>query len=198
MLSLSTGNTDNKICCFQKNQIGRKMWSQCISFTWQVLPLVGYCTVVESQTSLNMSMCQWAGRVPLAWGKWRFGLALHGKGFGFFVCIHCSPVERQEHFFPLPTFLRLLLTNRRFSVAETTSAQRFSDAWFGSCISQAAQSMPRCVWAHRDRPASVQVRLLLGRCCFQGSLFHAVWVQVSPHAQVPALQQMQMLPLYLV
>lgn len=71
-----------KSATFKKSN-RQKNVEQCISVTWQVLLLVGYRTAVKIQTNLNMSVCQWAGRAPLSWGKWGFGLTLCGKRWGF-------------------------------------------------------------------------------------------------------------------
>lgn len=117
-------------------------------------------------------------RVPVSWqssARWREAKVWSDfvwKGLAFSICICCSPVER--HFLPLPTFLRVLQSASRFCVAQATSLNTSAllrasvtgrpDAWFGSRISQAAQSIPRCVWAHGLRPVCVPVRLLPGRC----------------------------------
>lgn len=83
ILSLSIGNTGNKICPFQKTKAGRKMWRQHSSVTWWVLPFWGYSTAVKIQSNLNTSMCPRAGRASLAGGKRGFGLTLCGRGWLF-------------------------------------------------------------------------------------------------------------------
>lgn len=143
MLSFPVGNTGNKICCFQKSPTGRKMWSQRISATLQVVLLVGYCTALKIQTNLKRSVCQWAGRAPPLEGDQDFVFVWKGRGFvwlvyfalvlgvlvwfgfsfvwvliwfGLFVFCLCWLLTCT-----LPTLLRLPQSNSRFSVAETTS-----------------------------------------------------------------------------
>lgn len=190
MLSLFIGKTSNKICCFQKNQTGRKTWSQRISVIWQVLPLVGYCTAVKIQTNLNMSVCQWAGRAPLAWGKWGFGLTLRGKGFAFF-CLHWLLTCREtgvllpfanfslglvEFLWQRPPLLThlpctMMGTTRQFWVPHLTGCTEHPemrmDTWVQACVCPA-----------RAAPGKVPLDIH-----FQGSLSHAAWHRVSPHAQ---------------
>lgn len=92
----------------------------------------------------------------------------------FFVCISCSPLERQECFCPLPTCLRLLQPNSRFSVAQTTSAT--ASALHSSSVMGTRRLfwVPHLPRASRDVYGHVGLSLCVSSlsCSWEGAVEH--------------------------